>query len=154
MVLLTLMAVLLYLLGFYTMGHDPSTYVVNSLTLGMGFAVVITWFTAAMAALANGIRTPANKIVIAIFSIWLILEVQRVIAILTVVFQGPDWIVNGPYTGVITTLLAIQAMYIIVAPAQGNAPTRLNLVWIVVGSGLGGAVAGGLLVLFGKLVLA
>lgn len=146
--LLSIMAVLAYLTIYYGVGYDNSKYIVDALSLGVGFVITASWSTAAINAMLNGGQSGANKIVLAIWGSWTVLVIQRIFVVISSILGKPDWLTYGPEPGIITTLIIVAGMYVVIAPAQDSDAPHNEITWMIFTALLGGILAGAAIGIF------
>ncbi|MBY5849692.1 hypothetical protein HFN51_03845 [Rhizobium leguminosarum] len=91
----------------------------SSLVLGVTFAVLLRWASDAARALRSG-REGTDFLIVAIFSIVLIIFSQRVWATVVRYYDRADHLVNSPVSAFIVWMLAWACMLVLIAPDAEN----------------------------------
>ncbi|WP_150132694.1 hypothetical protein [Neorhizobium sp. SOG26] len=113
-----------------------------SLTFGVSLAAVLRYALDAFRAFRSG-RGGAEFLIVAVFSMVLLLLVQRTWGIVLRVYDRPDWLVNSPMTIFIPWMLAWSVSLTLVAPDMGamGEENRASL-WRSIALFIAGALAG------------
>lgn len=140
--ILSVVAVLAYLVIYGTFGQIFSKFVVDSLALGLAVVISGSWSSAAVRSIKNGGSTAEDKIILTIWGAWTTLLVQRSYVILSTLLNKPDWLTSSPMPGLITTLILVVGMYALIAPVQSSKAPHQEIPWILVSTLIGGLVSG------------
>lgn len=146
---LSIVALLLYVMIHYAIGGVTAKWVVDSLVLGVAAGMTWTWRAAAFRAIRRGGGSGADKIILAVWTAWTTLLVQRAYVLTLGALGRPQWLLDSPVPGLVATLIFLAGMYGLTAPATGtdDLPKREQL-HLIVGWFITGAVGGGAIVYF------
>ena len=146
---LSAFALLLFVAVHYAVGQMTAKWLVDSLVLGVAAGMTWTWRAAAFRAIRRGGGSGADKIILAVWTAWTTLLVQRAYVLTLSVMGRPQWLLDSPVPGLVATLIFLAGMYGLTAPATGteDLPKREQL-HLIVGWFITGAVGGGAIVYF------
>jgi hypothetical protein len=114
-----------------------------SLAFGVSLATVIRYSIDAFKAIRSG-RVGAEFLIVAVFSMVLLILIQRTWGIILRVYNRPDWLVNSPMTIFIPWMLAWAVSLALVAPdiaGTGSGSSKPGL-WRSIALFVAGALAG------------
>lgn len=141
--LLSLVTVVVYYALYISLGTDPAKLTVDALILGEGVVIVMTWWSAAWAAIRRGAQTGEDKVILTIWLAWLTLLISRAYTIWFVLSGRPDWLRDSPVGGTISTLILIAGGYAIFAPiTSGQVVPKPVLINIIIAAVAGAFAAG------------
>ncbi|MBB4520460.1 UNVERIFIED_ORG: fucose 4-O-acetylase-like acetyltransferase [Rhizobium sophorae] len=122
--------------------YERMVEISSSLVLGVTFAVLVRWASDAARALRSG-RDGPDFLIVAVFSIVLILFFQRVWVVAVRFYDRADHLVNSPISAFIAWMLAWACVLVLIAPdaENGNIPGR-SRVFIGVALFIAGMVSG------------
>lgn len=99
--------------------YERMVEISSSLVLGVTFAVLMRWASDAARALRSGREGP-DFLIVAVFSIVLIIFFQRVWVIVVRFYDRADHLVNSPVSAFIAWMLAWACMLVLIAPDAEN----------------------------------
>jgi hypothetical protein len=146
---LSAFALLIFVAVHYAIGGMTAKWLVDSLVLGVAAGMTWTWRAAAFRAIRRGGGSGADKIILAVWTAWSTLLIQRAYVLTLAALGRPTWLVGSPAPGLIATLIFLAGMYGLSAPAAGaeDLPKREQL-HLIIGWFITGAVGGGAAVYF------
>lgn len=149
----SLVALAVYFISFYVVGYRTTGIVLNILLTGISIVMSVSWGPAALDAFKNGMQSAVDKIIIVVWGAWTVLIFQRSYALLSYVLERPEWLINGPISGLIGVLiliLGVFAAYSTVSDAQTPTSERRHILAATFGGGIfvGGAIVYGFLTQF------
>lgn len=135
---LSLFAIIVSVAVHYALGPWTAKWIADSLVLGVAAGMAWTWGRAALAALREGARSGADKIVVTLWLAWLMYFVQRVY-----VFANKDGAFSDTLAPqIIATFIFLAGMYGLAAPVEPGGreplPTAVISGWFVTGLVAGG----------------
>lgn len=87
----------------------------NSAVFGVATSILITWGPAAIYALRRGV-TGENQSIVATFTLWSVVWLQRVYSITFVVLDRPWWLTNSAFPAFLAYLIGVTGILFLVAP--------------------------------------
>lgn len=127
---------------YNTVPYDRLLDIALSLTFGVSLAAVIRYSVDAFKAIRGG-KLGAEFLIVAVFSMVLIILIQRTWGIALRVYDRPDWLVNSPVTIFLPWMLSWAISLALVAPdIDGDPPEARSGIWKSVALFIGGALAG------------
>lgn len=129
---LSTFAVVISVLTYYALGPWTAKWIVDSLVLGVAAGMAWTWTNPARAAIADGARAGADKIVITIWLAWAMYFVQR-----AYVFINKDGGLSDTLAPqLIATFIFLAGAYGLAAPIESTRkelPVAVVSGWFVTG---------------------
>jgi hypothetical protein len=109
-----------------------------ALVLGISFAVLLRWARDAAIALREG-REGYDFLIFGVFSIALVIFLQRVWVVAISVYNRPPWLVETPVRAFIPWMLAWSCSLVLIAPDTSNGKISSRSLYLIM---LGVFVAG------------
>lgn len=132
----------MYLLGYFLLGHEAITSVLNILLLGVSIIVSWSWGPAAWDSYKRGVITAADKIIMAIWGSWSALAVYRLYTLLLDALGHPIWLVNTPIDGLGGTFILLMGVFAAYATVSESDVPRLERNHVLLATFIGGAFVG------------
>lgn len=140
MLLLALLAVASYwVLPLFASGMALQT-AFNSIVFGIATAILITWGPPALFALRRN-ATGENQNIIAVFTLWLVVWLQRLYSIAFVSLDRPWWLLNSALPAFMAYLFGVVGVLFLTAPAYVEDTPRSYYWQLAAASVLGAAAA-------------
>lgn len=127
---------------YYTMPYERFLDFALALAFGVTFATVIRYMPDAFRAARSG-KAGAEFLIVAVFSIAVVLLGQRVWGLALRIMDRPDWLVNSPISVLIPWMLSWSVSLALVAPDIDQKPDEAgSSLWRSIALFIGGALAG------------
>ena len=88
----------------------------NSVVFGLSTSILLTWTPAAFYAMRHGAKGE-NQNIIAIFTIWMVVWLQRLYSIAFVSFDRPQWLMDSALPAFLAYLFGMAGVLFLLAPA-------------------------------------
>jgi|SRR6478609_9264019 len=132
-----------FLIGHYFVGHDKARIVVNSLTVGVFLAVMLTWFKKFRNAVAAGIKDGTDNIFVGIWLLSFVMVVYLVYIAVLIAFGLRDWSRTQPFGGIFTIMFFLAGSSLYLAPINTHEEIEpISLRWWLTAGVLGGVASG------------
>lgn len=140
---ITIGTILSFFLMYSVTTHDQAVEIANGLVLGVGVAIMLTWFLPAMESMRTNRGTGAGLLSMAIFGVGVALTVHRIWAYTLRWLDRPEWLLNSIFAPGAAWILGVAGVMILLAPGtqEGEIPLR-NYVWFVFAGVIGALVSG------------
>lgn len=110
----------------------------NSLVFGVATSILITWGPATYIALRRR-AWGENQSIVATFTVWSVVWLQRVYSIVFVTMDRPQWLMNSALPAFMAYLFGVAGVMFLIAPAATkDAP--VSYYWRLAAAGIVGAV--------------
>jgi len=109
-----------------------------ALVLGISFAVLLRWARDALISLREG-REGYDFLIFGVFSIALVIFLQRVWVVALAVYNRPPWLVDTPVSAFIPWMMAWACSLVLIAPDTSNGKVSSRSIYLIM---LGVFVAG------------
>lgn len=126
---LSILALGIYIVAYYTIGSDSTQQLVNLLLLGVAVTISASWWPAAMRALKRGASDDVSKVILTVWLAWTSLVVQRVYVIAVSFLDRPVWLANTPLSGIVAMFILIAGAYAIAAPVSSKDTPNKEKTW-------------------------
>ncbi len=104
----------------------------NSAVFGIATSILITWGPATLYALRRGV-TGENQSIVATFTLWLVVWLQRIYSITFVALDRPWWLMSSALPAFLAYLIGVTGILFLIAPiAVDDAQDRYR--WRLVAS--------------------
>jgi len=123
-----LFAVVGFWISNQLLSYDRMLEVSSSLVFGVAFTVLIRWAGDAYRSLRAG-REGSEFLIVSVFSIVLIIFLQRVWVIVLRIYDRADWLVSSPVSSFIAWMMAWACTLALIAPdiENGAIPSRSRI---------------------------
>ncbi len=115
-ILLSISVIVSYFICYFLLGSQSAKLIIDALVLGASVTIFLSWGRVAMGALIRGAHSGEDKIVLTIWLAWTVLMIQRVYVIVYAIMGKPEWVMELPIGGVISTLIFLSGMFAVFAP--------------------------------------
>ena len=115
--------------------------VFNSLVFGVATMILVTWGPAAYYALRGRARAE-NQNIIAVYTVWSVVWLQRLYSITFVTLDRPDWLLNSALPAFMAYLFGMSGILFLAAPASIQHAPR-SYYWRLAAATVFGALFGG-----------
>lgn len=140
---ITISTIISFFLMYAITTQEQAIEIANGLVLGVGVAIMLTWFVPAIQSMRSNRGTGAGLLSMAIFGLGLAMTLHRLWAYAVRWSGRPEWMLDSIFNPGSVWILGVAGVMILLAPGtqEGEIPLR-NYVWFVFAGVIGALVSG------------